>query len=301
MSTEAPSADPPWVTIAIPTLNRPDSCERAIRSALGQSAVKVAVLVSENRSDPEAAGKYDAMFGCLPDAVRVVRQPVRLDIELHFVALLASVTTRYVVLLADDDVLVPDFVHRALTLARQSGHGAVFGPYRSEWTATGVARIRNTDYTQSNTLLRVMGLVVRRDDAFIYGLFDTAVLQRGMQEFKPLMILGRRTLTRIAYAPLFACLLEASYGHLQGDPVWVSHADSVKNDVYLGRSNVLKLVNLILGEAVLATRFLRIAWRRKGIAFALLLLPVVMVAAVAQSLGFVGLAARRFFGGWARG
>ena len=284
----------PRVTIAIPTLNRPHTCELAIHSALDQAGVDCHILVSENGSDPEFAARYEALFARLPERVRVLRQPRRLAVEDHLPALVGRVGTPYVVVLADDDALVPGFVARALALAERGGHAMVFGPYRTEWKASGKAIVREFDYTSRNRYLRILKFVARRNDSFIYGLFETSVLNAGMQEFRPLSIVGRRTLTRIAYAPLFACLLAGSYGHLHGDAVWVGTVDSAKAESYLGRSNVGKLVYLVLGEGVLAARFIRIAAAREGAVFAAAVAPVVIVMAIVEAAGFVLMAARRF-------
>ncbi len=284
---------PAQVTIAIPTLNRPESFERALRSALAQAGEAVRIVVSENASAPEFAARYAALFATLPASVRVVRHVHRVPVEQHLPLLIGLVDTRFVVLLADDDVLAPDFVTRALALATVHGHVAVFGPYRHDWQATGASKIRSFDYTQPITFVRMLRFISRRNDSFIYGLHATPVLARGLREFQPLVVLGRRTLTRIAYAPLFTCLLAGSYGHLHGAPVWVGAVDSDKTESYLGASNVRKLVVLVLGEAVLAARFIRIAARDKGVAFALALAPFVAVMAVVEALGFVALAARR--------
>jgi glycosyltransferase involved in cell wall biosynthesis len=286
--------DPPLVTIAIPTLNRPETCRLAIESALQQSGIACRILVSENASSPEFAARYDAMFRSLDGSVDVLRQPVRLPVEDHFASLVRAVSTRYVVLLADDDVLAASFVARAMALAESHGHAAVFGPYRHEWKATGVSRLRSYDYSGDHALTRAAKFIGRRNDSFIYGLFRTALLDHAMREFRPLTILGRRTLTRIAYAPLLSVLLAGTYGHLHGEAVWVSAVDSAKNEAYLGASNIGKLVFLVLGEVVLANRFLRVASHDRGPAFAALLVPLVLAMAVVESGGFVWLAARRF-------
>jgi glycosyltransferase involved in cell wall biosynthesis len=287
-----PDGEHPIVTIAIPTLNRPHTCMRSIESALNQIE-RCQIVVSENCSDADFSARYDALFDALPKNIRVVRRSGRLLVEDHFRSLAALVDTPYMIFLADDDILMPDFVSRALPFAQQNSHVAVFGPYKAEWSATGRVEVRSFDYSSKVKFVRMLKFVCRRNDTFVYGLFSTHILNKGLRELVPLNILGRRTVTRITYPPLFSCLLDGSYGHLSGEPVWVSTVDSNKNESYLGKNNVMKLVYLVLGEGILARRFIRIAARNEGPAFAALLAPFVCAMGVVEAIGFVALAARR--------
>ena len=307
------------VTVVIPTLNRPQSCGEALRSALAQVGVACEVVVSDNASDPEHVGAYDAVFSSLPAPVderdrerdgerngernsqrdgervrvRVLRRDRRLDLEDHFPFLLTQVATPWVVLLADDDTLTPDFVARALALADRTGAGWVFGAYLSQDASSRTSRRRSFDYSQPSRIARACRFLCQRDDAFIYGLVRTEVLRAALAEFKPLHILGQRTLTRIAYAPLLHGLLAVPYAHLAGDPVWLRREDSAKTESYLGENNVRKLVMLLLGEPVLAARFVRVAWQSGGAGLALALLPVAAVMALVHCGGFVLQGAQR--------
>src|SRR5665213_217819 len=117
------------VTVVIPTLNRPGPAGFAIRSVLDQVGFKAAVTISENCSDPQFSAAYAELFASLPAHVRIVRQARRLAVEDHFPKLLELVETPYIVLLADDDLLAPTFLMRALPLARATKSASVFGPY----------------------------------------------------------------------------------------------------------------------------------------------------------------------------
>jgi hypothetical protein len=293
-----PHAPPtaPTVTVAIPTMNRPQLCALAVRSALAQQGVACRVLISENRSDLLHAEAYQSLFASLPGQVRVIRQSKRLSIEDHFRFLLAQVDTDYVNLLADDDAMTPSFLVRALDAAGRSGAGVVFGPYRLDYSSSGERVLRNHDYTDRSRLCRAARFLCSRDDAFIYGLFRTDLLQQGMAEFQPLRVLGRRTLLRIAYAPLFACLLAAPYAHLPGEVVWINTPDSAKNEAYLGEHKGRKWVELVLGEWLLAARFLRLAWQAGGAGLASCLAPVIALAGVKYCLSFTWLALQRLAG-----
>lgn len=291
---------PPAVTVVIPTLNRPGTAQAAIRSAIDQGGLQCRLLVSENCSDARFAAAYGELFESLPAHVRILRQPHRLAVEEHFPRLLELVDTRYVVLLADDDIMAPSFLARAVALASDAGAGCVFGPYLTQRQHTGRSRVRDFDYTHRSTGLRALHFLCRRDDAFIYGLFRTDLLRAAMAEFRPLVVLGRRTLIRIAYAPLFSCLLAAPYAHLPGEPVWINTSDSVKSETYLGKNRIWKLVELLLGEWVLAARFLRLARARDGLRLSLALAPAIGAMAALHCLAFALMACQRFVIGVAR-
>lgn len=288
-------AGPALVTVVIPTLNRPQTAREAIRSALDQVGVQARLLISDNCSEARFDAAYAELFASLPAQARVLRQPERLAVEDHFPRLLALVDTRYVVLLADDDTLAPWFLARAIALAAERQAGSVFGPYRADRQRTGRSQTHDFDYTHRSTMLRAVHFLCRRNDAFIYGLFRTELLREAMKEFRPLRVLGRQTLIRIAYTPLFACLLAAPYAHVAGEPVWINAADSVKSQAYLGDNKVRKLVELVLGEWVLAARFLRVARSRGGLGFAFALAPVIAAMAAFHCLAFSLMALRRLF------
>lgn len=294
---EARQTGPATVTVVIPTMNRPESARAAIRSALDQVGVQVRLLVSDNCSEPRFEAAYAELFASLPTRARVLRQPERLAVEDHFPRLLELVDTRYVLLLADDDTLSPWFLGRALALAAQRPAGSVFGPYRAERQRTGRSQTHDFDYTHRSAWLRAVHFLCRRNDAFIYGLFRTELLREAMKEFRPLTVLGRQTLIRIAYASLFSCLLAAPYAHVAGEAVWINAADSVKSQSYLGDNKIRKLVELLLGEWVLAARFLRVARARGGLGFAFAVAPVVVIMAAFHCVAFTLMAARRLVAG----
>lgn len=300
-SHESSTTSRAQVTIVIPTINRPLACAAALGSALGQRGVEAHILVSENCSDDTHREDYDRLFGGLPGCVCVIRREQRLAVEDHFRWLVEQVGTRFVVLLADDDLLAPDFLERALPLAERIGAGAVFGPYIQGGTRGGGRRC-SFDYSQRRVAWRALAFILHRDDCWIYGLFRTELLRSAFAELVPLRLLGRRTLTRIAYAPLFACLLQAPYGHVGGPPVWSSAIDSVKSESYLSGNNIRKLTELLLGEWTLALRFIRIAWQRQGAWFAAAMLLPVLLMGLAHDLHFLLLAVRRTFAAlWRRG
>jgi glycosyltransferase involved in cell wall biosynthesis len=108
MPTPPEAAD---VTVGIPTRNRSGLLRKAIASVLGQSYPHFTVVVSDNASDDDTAGVVES-FG----DPRVVYRPLERNIGRpeNTNRLIELADTEFVVLLGDDDELLPD--HLSLTV-----------------------------------------------------------------------------------------------------------------------------------------------------------------------------------------
>lgn len=106
----------PLVTIAIPTYNRRDQLSRALDSALAQTHANVEVVISDNASgdDTEAFCRTRA---AADDRVRYQRMSRNEGPIANFNAVLGMGHGDYVMPLADDDWLEPDYVERCLAQA----------------------------------------------------------------------------------------------------------------------------------------------------------------------------------------
>ncbi|MGI4939820.1 MAG: glycosyltransferase family 2 protein [Janthinobacterium lividum] len=106
------STQPGTITVAIPTFNRRHLLERAVHSVLAESRVPILVSVLDNASTDDTAACMLAL---------AARDP-RLEFHSNATNIgglnniakgLAAVRTPYFVPLADDDYLLPDFLHDA--------------------------------------------------------------------------------------------------------------------------------------------------------------------------------------------
>lgn len=97
--------DRPAVTVAIPTIDRPDFLRRAIASVLAQAGASVEVLVSDNASEAPASLVVDEFAD---DRVRCQRHSVRLGMTDNWNSCLEAATGEFFLLLSDDDALCPD-------------------------------------------------------------------------------------------------------------------------------------------------------------------------------------------------
>ncbi len=103
------------LTVLLPTYNRAASLPRAIESVLEQTRGDIELLISDNASEDETASVCEEYVRRDP-RVSYVRQPVNLGPIANFNWLLAQAKTEFVLMLADDDWLDPDYVERCLAI-----------------------------------------------------------------------------------------------------------------------------------------------------------------------------------------
>jgi len=102
-------ADRPFVTIAIPTLDRLHYLRQTLESAISQTCCDIEILVSDNCSSD---GTGDFLDQQNDPRLRVFHQRQRLDMIPHWNFLVAQARGSYLLLLSDDDLIEKDFVER---------------------------------------------------------------------------------------------------------------------------------------------------------------------------------------------
>jgi glycosyltransferase involved in cell wall biosynthesis len=107
--------DVPRVTIGIPTFNRAASLARALASCVAQTYPNLEIVVSDNASEDDTAGRCDA-WAAQDDRIVVIRQPRNIGRERNFGAVLAAATGEYFMWLSDDDWLDEDYVAACASL-----------------------------------------------------------------------------------------------------------------------------------------------------------------------------------------
>jgi glycosyltransferase involved in cell wall biosynthesis len=118
----------PSATAVIPTCGRPTLIE-AVRAALGQEGVEVAVVVV----DDSGTGAVRAVGGSLTDPrVRVVTHERRLGVAPSRNDGIAAATGEWVAFLDDDDLWAPDKLARQIDAAEAAG---------ADWAYAGVAAV----------------------------------------------------------------------------------------------------------------------------------------------------------------
>jgi glycosyltransferase involved in cell wall biosynthesis len=100
------------ITVVIPTFNRAGMLRRALASVLEEQRVPIKVTVLDNASTDDTAAVVAELLAHDP-RITYIRNEVNLGSIGNYTKGLATVTTRYFIPLADDDFLLPGFVHEA--------------------------------------------------------------------------------------------------------------------------------------------------------------------------------------------
>jgi len=106
----------PFVSVLLPTRNRLEFLRYAIETVLRQDDPDWEVVVSDNDSEEDIAGHVD---GLADDRVRYVRTGSFVPVTANWNNALEHSTGRYVVMLGDDDGLMPGYVRRMRELVER--------------------------------------------------------------------------------------------------------------------------------------------------------------------------------------
>jgi glycosyltransferase involved in cell wall biosynthesis len=112
---EADAAGRARLTVLLPTFNRAASVSRTIDSVLEQTHAELELLISDNASEDDTKALCEA-YAQRDGRVHYVSQPQNLGPIGNFNWLLAQASSEFVLMLADDDWLDPDYLERCLTI-----------------------------------------------------------------------------------------------------------------------------------------------------------------------------------------
>jgi glycosyltransferase involved in cell wall biosynthesis len=122
----------PDIAIIIPTLRRPDSLERAVRSALAQTGVSdrlSEIVVIDN--DPQASSRETIERLAADASVQIVwRHAPRPGVATARNEGLAATTAPLIAFLDDDEAASPGWLAALISAQTVTGADAVFGPIR---------------------------------------------------------------------------------------------------------------------------------------------------------------------------
>jgi glycosyltransferase involved in cell wall biosynthesis len=121
------TANTPVITVVIPTFNRKERLKLALSSVLAETGVPIRVHVLDNHSTDgtDAFLKHEAAND---SRISYKRQLTNIGATPNYVDAFSSIATEFFVPLADDDKLLPGFLHAAysLLLATPEAGAAVF-------------------------------------------------------------------------------------------------------------------------------------------------------------------------------
>jgi glycosyltransferase involved in cell wall biosynthesis len=141
-SEHAPIMTPPLFSILLPSCNRLELLRHAIDSVLRQDA-DLEIVIADNASE-ESYSDYISSLGAI--AARSMRSKRPLTVTENWNRALAASTGRYVIMMGDDDALVPGCLARATTLFRQFDEPDALYAMAYHYAYPGVVPIRPEGY-----------------------------------------------------------------------------------------------------------------------------------------------------------
>jgi glycosyltransferase involved in cell wall biosynthesis len=121
----------PLVSVLLPTRNRLEFLRYAIETVRRQDDGEWELVVSDNHSEDDVAGY---VLGMEDERIRYVHTPSFVPVTENWNNALAHSTGRYVVMLGDDDGLMPGYVGRIRELTRRFDEPDLI--YQSAWLYT---------------------------------------------------------------------------------------------------------------------------------------------------------------------
>jgi GT2 family glycosyltransferase len=115
----------PLVSIAIPTIGRIDLLRRSLASARAQTYGAVEILIGDNSDKADVRAAIAVLHARHPE-LRIVTQLKQLSMASHWNALAGAAKGEYFVVLADDDLLEPNFLTRIMALRKIAPEAEVF-------------------------------------------------------------------------------------------------------------------------------------------------------------------------------
>ncbi|MBI4324853.1 MAG: glycosyltransferase family 2 protein, partial [Chloroflexi bacterium] len=118
----------PLVTIAIPTYSRIHYLKEAVASALAQTHGPIEVLIGDD-GRTESIGEYGRALAFQDRRVRYQRNERNLGLSGNFNALAETAHGEFIVIIGDDDRLLPEFVSTMLAAVQPGIHVAFCNHY----------------------------------------------------------------------------------------------------------------------------------------------------------------------------
>lgn len=165
------NGSPPRVMVLVPTYNRAARLSRALDSVLSQTHDDLRVLISDNCSEDDTQ-QVCVRYAQMDARIQYVRQPVNLTPVPNFSWLLSHADTEFVLMVADDDWLAPNYVERCLRLMDDDPSLAIVtgvNHYAEDDSRHRLAR--NLDLTAASGSRRVLRYLAGRwSSTAFYGL-----------------------------------------------------------------------------------------------------------------------------------
>ncbi|MFS2152572.1 glycosyltransferase family 2 protein [Rhizobium sp. Rhizsp42] len=127
------SSEAPLVSVGIPTYNRPDLLELAIKKILSQTWSNIEVVISDNASSDPRVAEVITRYTAVDDRIRAFRQRSNIGALKNFLFLLEEARGEFFMWAADDDDWDVDFIEFAI--ANIGSAGLLMGDFNTVFHA----------------------------------------------------------------------------------------------------------------------------------------------------------------------
>jgi glycosyltransferase involved in cell wall biosynthesis len=169
----------PLVTVGVPTHNRPELLRRTLAALAKQDHSNIEVVVADNATSGDSAGRVVQSFvGVIPD-LRYVRHEVNIGAVENFLYLLSVARGRYFMWLADDDEISPNYIASLVKVLQSEPDASSAAGHWVLMQDEHLGREMPTSrFEHRSQVVRALRFIWRTDDAFFYALHRTDVLRQ---------------------------------------------------------------------------------------------------------------------------
>ena len=100
----------PFVTIGLPTYNRPVGLQKCLESILKQTYSNLEIIISDNCSTDEAVQNVIKQYAAKDGRIKHFQQPVNIGLEENFNFVYAKASADYFIWMSDDDYFDANYV-----------------------------------------------------------------------------------------------------------------------------------------------------------------------------------------------
>lgn len=169
----------PLVTIAVPTYNRPELLKRALTCVANQDYENIEVLVADNCTPGTLVEDVVESFKNKVQYLTFTKHPVNIGAFKNFCSLLDAANGEYFMWLADDDEISSNYVSSLIDLMENNPDAAsAVGRWILMVDENSGKNMVASNFPQKSVFARVIRFVWKSDDAFFYGLHNTAVIKK---------------------------------------------------------------------------------------------------------------------------
>jgi|ERR1035437_138953 glycosyltransferase involved in cell wall biosynthesis len=219
----------PLVSIGMPVYNDKKFLIKSLDSILSQSYNNIELIISDDNSI-DGSEKICIEYSRKDDRIIYFRQEKNIGISKNMKFLLDKARGEYIMWAGDDDLWDKDFIDTLLSSLRDTNSISAFCPMvfiDEEDEVLINPKDRSTDYSGSNSFIRLKKLIKISDDSFGYGLFKKNEIKD--VEFPIWWWINKNCSYNNIYPTLCFYLTKGGYAFHDGNVLWYNRLKQQQN------------------------------------------------------------------------